>query len=110
VAHRNLNCAGVVVAGGIPGAVRPLSRTDAAVPSRPVSLVPVPLSRSREQSVSIGGCLKLSLGERTDLIASRRTATGRLASTLQLARTAPRELCVRSNAHSGVTRNFASAG
>ena len=31
-----LNCAGRVVAGGIPGAVSPLSRSDAQAPSRPV--------------------------------------------------------------------------
>jgi hypothetical protein len=34
--HRDLNCARVVLAGGIPGAVRPLSRTDAVVPSQRV--------------------------------------------------------------------------
>jgi hypothetical protein len=34
--HRDLNCAGRVVAGGIPGAVSPLSRSDAQAPSRPV--------------------------------------------------------------------------
>jgi hypothetical protein len=35
--HRDLNCAGVVVAGGVPGTVTPLSRTDTLAPSRPVS-------------------------------------------------------------------------
>ena len=72
-----------------PGAVGPLSRTDAAVPSRPVSLVPVPLRRPREQSVSIGGYSNLSPRRADRSNRQPQDPTGRLASTLQLARTAP---------------------
>jgi hypothetical protein len=78
----------------------------------PFPLVPAPLSGSREQiRKHRAEGSNLSLGERTDQIASGRTTTGRIASTVQLARKPPYPQTVCSfNAHSGAIRNFASAG
>ena len=52
--HQDLNGTRITVAGGIPGAVRPVSRTDAAAPSHPVLTYPWVSRRPVSNLVSIG--------------------------------------------------------